>query len=225
MRMRKDSNYSYLERQKANARNTCYLLGGAGVICLLFGAAFNNGFFLPIGIIALASCAPPLRKWRDTQAGINGEKDVAQTLMRLDDSYALINDLMTPDRGNIDHIVLSPKGVFCIETKNWTGYIRCYRDEWTSRSGWRTYASKSVSRQARANAAHLGELIRSQTNLKVFVHAVIVFTNPSVELRIVQPTVPVLRLGDLDQFISSYATNVSLRDDKLDLISKTLLAT
>jgi hypothetical protein len=47
-------------------------------------------------------------------------------LKRLDDSHYLINDVILPSsRGNIDHILLTPKGIFAIETKHWDGEIIC----------------------------------------------------------------------------------------------------
>ncbi len=45
---------------------------------------------------------------------------VVETLTTLDNSYVLINDVVLPDRkGNIDHILVGPNGVFAIETKSY----------------------------------------------------------------------------------------------------------
>ena len=51
----------------------------------------------------------------------------AHVKLYLDERYILINDVTLPDEQGgttqIDHIVLSPFGVFVIETKNYKGWI------------------------------------------------------------------------------------------------------
>ena len=61
-------------------------------------------------------------------AGDEGEKAVARRLRRLsEDRYFTINDLMFEKRSGyttqIDHVVVSPYGIFVIETKNISGYV------------------------------------------------------------------------------------------------------
>ncbi|MBW4770309.1 NERD domain-containing protein [Prevotella jejuni] len=58
--------------------------------------------------------------------GRHGEKKVAKVLMQLPDEYTIFNDvyLLENDKSTqIDHVVLSPYGVFVIETKNYSGLI------------------------------------------------------------------------------------------------------
>ncbi len=60
--------------------------------------------------------------------GIQGEKNVTRSLRRLikDDGYLLTNLLLPLDNGDfteIDAILISEKGLFCIEIKNWVGRI------------------------------------------------------------------------------------------------------
>ncbi|MBU8878248.1 NERD domain-containing protein [Bacillus sp. FJAT-29790] len=60
--------------------------------------------------------------------GLAGEKQVIKTLSALDPAtYTILNDLYIPTENGktsqIDHLVLSPKGIFVIETKNYTGWI------------------------------------------------------------------------------------------------------
>ena len=60
-------------------------------------------------------------------AGDSGEFAVARQLRRLSDKYLVINDLMfNSGKGRtmqIDHVVVSPYGIFVIETKNISGKI------------------------------------------------------------------------------------------------------
>jgi hypothetical protein len=60
--------------------------------------------------------------------GFAGERQVIKTLKSLDqNSYIILNDLYIPKENNqtsqIDHIVISSKGIFVIETKNYKGWI------------------------------------------------------------------------------------------------------
>jgi hypothetical protein len=61
--------------------------------------------------------------------GRSGENFVSRKLHNLDPlRYKILNDVMLPSRGNtvttqIDHIVISNYGIFCIETKSLKGWI------------------------------------------------------------------------------------------------------
>ena len=58
--------------------------------------------------------------------GQRGEKSVSKTLMQLPDEYIIFNNVYIKENGRysqIDHIVLSPYGIFVIETKKYNGWI------------------------------------------------------------------------------------------------------
>lgn len=58
--------------------------------------------------------------------GIAGETLISQLLVKLPKEYHVMNDLLLSSGKNsiqIDHVVISPFGIFCIETKNWKGKI------------------------------------------------------------------------------------------------------
>lgn len=93
--------------------------------------AFLIGSFWAIvlmTIICLVGCARCLKKtWRiirevrQRRQGIDGERNVADCLARLDSTkYHVFHDIIGNASGsdfNIDHVVVSEKGVFCLETK------------------------------------------------------------------------------------------------------------
>ncbi|HEX6262725.1 MAG TPA: nuclease-related domain-containing protein [Actinomycetota bacterium] len=54
--------------------------------------------------------------------GLHGERAVAKALERLPAGYRVIHDLDI-GRGNVDHVVIGPTGVFAIETKAWSGRL------------------------------------------------------------------------------------------------------
>lgn len=58
----------------------------------------------------------------DFASGADGENSVAAILERFPDEFRVINDLTTPC-GNLDHVVVGPTGVFCLDTKNWRGVV------------------------------------------------------------------------------------------------------
>ena len=71
--------------------------------------------------------------------GDRAEKFVSSNLLELNPArYKILNDVMLPSRGNaattqIDHIVVSNHGIFCIETKAHKGWIfgNANQDYWT----------------------------------------------------------------------------------------------
>ena len=69
-----------------------------------------------------------LKKNFATIKGSFGEKQVSKQLNKLDpENYILLNDLYIPKKNGsttqIDHILISHKGLFVIETKNYSGWI------------------------------------------------------------------------------------------------------
>lgn len=66
------------------------------------------------------------RIYQNSRQGFKGENRVTRNLeANFDDTHFLINDILyINDKGhkeNIDHIVLSPNGIFVLETKDYRG--------------------------------------------------------------------------------------------------------
>ncbi|MCJ7630997.1 NERD domain-containing protein [Candidatus Bathyarchaeota archaeon] len=139
--------------------------------------------------------------YRDYKGGIEGEKRVTQLLKeKFDGNYYLINDIEyvydeDGHKANIDHIVLGTNGIFAIETKNWKGEIIYREDRW----------SLSPSQQAIYNFNWVKKKIDASgiLNFKVYVHPVVVFSNPKAKLIPVEPIgiVDVVELKDLPELI------------------------
>lgn len=90
--------------------------------------------------IVIFYAAVLLLAWkRSYLIGKSGEKFVSRKLSRLDPRrYTTLNDLMLPSNGNtattqIDHVVVSNFGIFCIETKSYRGWIfgNAQQEYWT----------------------------------------------------------------------------------------------
>jgi hypothetical protein len=139
------------------------------------------GFYWGLGVgVAFAITAalmdsPPhhIERWRQ---GADGEKATAKALRPLGrDGWTLLHDLDT-GRGNIDHLVIGPPGVFLLDTKNLSGALSVKAGVLSVR--WREdpddgYENFRLARQMRARASDLEELVRLR-GIEVSVQPVVV---------------------------------------------------
>ncbi len=161
------------------------------------------------------------KKSNDYSKGLIGEKKVTEMLKNIehDDSY-LINDI-TLDKafGNIDHILVSKYGIFIIETKNWDGEICCNGDNWSKHYDENLFDLdiESISKRIKGNARNLRLLL--ETNLfknlmAIWIEGIIVFANTNAEIKVINPAVPVLTIGEMNDYIKRQRpqSNFSSRD-------------
>jgi hypothetical protein len=108
------------------------LVGTSVMLGLLFYDEHME-FFWGLGLgagftfaVALAQSPPAhIERWRQ---GAEGERATARALRPLTRSgWILINDVQR-DRGNIDHVLVGPAGVFVLETKNLSGLVSVAND-------------------------------------------------------------------------------------------------
>jgi hypothetical protein len=164
-----------------------------------------------------------LRKYRIYNGGLEGEKQVAILLNQtLNDDYYLINDVyLREGGGDIDHVVLAPNGVFVLETKNWSGSISINGDLW-QRMGKRNFNS-SPSRQVKRNAAKIKNLIDNTPSLQslgIWIKGIVVLTNRHASIHVNSPTVPVLKLTQLPNYIQTYGNQRRYSREQLEKIGK-----
>jgi hypothetical protein len=126
------------------------------------------GFYLGVGVgVAFAVTAvlidsPPhhIERWRQ---GAEGEKATAKALRPLvREGWALLNDVDT-GRGNIDHLLIGPPGVFLLDSKNLSGVLSVKAGVLSVR--WREdpddgYENFRLAGQIRARARDLEERFR-----------------------------------------------------------------
>jgi len=230
MKVLNQTRYEYLEGnyRRLRKRGWVVLLIGIGVGLLLLS-------IVPVlGIIVLALSSvlgiKDLKEADGYKKGVRGEKMVVNFLQELDDSWWLINDVkITKKGGNIDHILVSPKGVFVLETKNYEGSIRCYQDEWSKRRKHkrkfmpRYFPIGSVSKQAKFEALSLRRFLKMKAKIDIPVTPICVFTNPEVKLKIIRPTVKIIKLKDLVKFLQSTKPERLLKEKEINLISQCIL--
>ena len=142
------------------------------------------------------------RRWVRWLLGRKGTCAVAEALKSLPDDYIVLNDIVLPDsKGNVDYLLIGPNGIFSIEIKNYSGFVKCEEDEWFI-NGRRI---RSLSKQAKRNGIAVRGCIAqsfagSQTGIP-YVAPLLVFVGSRTKLKLFKPTVPVLKLGELVEFI------------------------
>lgn len=99
----------------------------------------------------------------------------------LGEEYMLFNNVTIPDgeqgTTQIDHILISPYGVFIIETKNYTGWIfgDVRQKQWTQKIYKKSYKFQNPLRQNYKHSKVL-EMVLNDVLDPQYLHSVIVFT-------------------------------------------------
>lgn len=145
--------------------------------------AFGGFWWWPLSILAVP---PVVMLGRATvlggpldpvslRSGIRGEERVARVLAELEpEGYEALHDLDT-GRGNADHVLVGPTGVFVIETKDWGG--RFYRSG--GRLMFNDKRADQVVGQATAAALAVRERLEN-AGIDVWVQAVVASTRAKV---------------------------------------------
>jgi hypothetical protein len=177
-----------------------------------------------LSLVPLALFYFYLRKYHIYNSGYQGEKNVTNLLRKnLDDNYYLINGLyLRGGGGDIDHILLGPMGILVLETKNWSGKIFCNGDDW-KRPGKSTV--ESPSRQVKRNAATLRHIIDDFCGLQpaIKIESAVLIANNHAKLQISNPTVPILELHQLLNFIAAQPINHAFTSRQIEQLSECIL--
>lgn len=175
---------------------------------------------LIVGFVALyAHLGSPSAK------GAAGERHVSSTLeRRLDgDTYRTLDDLILPtSRGTtqIDHVVLSPYGVFVVETKNMSGWIfgSADQNQWTQVFRKQKFRFQNPIRQ---NYAHVRAVKDILGISDAFIHNVVVFVGHA-EPRTPMPRNVLWNASDLPAFIRSRRNQVFSDSEMRNFATKLL---
>ena len=128
-----------------------------------------------VGLYFLAKLLPSQAEYR----GRRGEKCVFSILKQLPDEYYIWNDIVLQRNGysvQIDQVVISPYGIFVIETKNYTGWIygNDDSDQWTKNMYGYKYHFGNPLKQNFSHVKALAELFCVSVNsfipIVVFLH-------------------------------------------------------
>lgn len=153
--------------------------------------------------------------WRETdpggvldpaphRKGARGEETVGEILQALDRRFSIHHGIDT-GRGNVDHVVIGPTGVFVIETKNVAGRFELRKGHVTHNG----YDGQAILRQAVAEAMAIKDRLR-EAGVDAWVEAVVASTEAEVQNdRLQARNVTVLAAKALPEFILSRRIRLS----------------
>lgn len=156
--------------------------------------------------------------------GYVGERRIRKILESLGEDVKVYNDLYVPKKNGemtqIDHVLLSPHGIFVIETKNYTGWIFGSEDQ----RNWTQTIYKKKSRfynPVMQNNTHI-KALQNYLNMDVTFHSIIVFSNAAT-FKFNEPfqQAHVIQTKHLKRTIKQYTTQ-KISDEQLSRISKML---
>lgn len=158
---------------------------------------------------------------RDKIKGAVGERGVARKLAELGGEYRVWNDvLLCRDNysSQIDHVVLSPYGIFVIETKNYQGWIfgSVAQEHWTQNIWGKRYTFFNPIKQNRGHIVALNQILPYFSD-KQYV-SVVVFSDNARLKSIYPPQCNVINASSLAETIKSYK-GVCLTPDQVQTIA------
>jgi hypothetical protein len=205
-----------------------------GAMAVLIGGAFLStqidatqniawqtwvAFVAGLGLYTLGQTQ--LRRWGP---GRRQEEQIGQAIRSLDDRYKLYAFLSS---SLPDYILVSPAGVSVLVARTDGGVISCTKDQWkASASRLMSLFSPGLGNPSADAARQLQKLrdLLAQNGLEaVPTSAVIVFTNPKVQLRVEGCSATVTRIKELKDVLRRMAgkgTNVALTTARIREIQR-----
>lgn len=133
------------------------------------------------------------------------DSDVIKLLSKLPNDYYLFNDINI-ENNSIDHIVVCPKGIFTIDTKNWKD---------SAHKNLKYNKQYNMIKQGILNSKLLNDFLQKNTVGNYFVNTIVVFANWDEKLKEHFADIPVLLPEQLIQHISSFPDKYSADECKL----------
>jgi hypothetical protein len=173
------------------------------------------------GLLLYSLGQTQLRRWgpRNRQ-----EEQLGQAIRSLDDRYKLYAFLAS---SLPDYVLVSPAGVHVLIVRQEAGQIACVRDQWkTSASRLMALFGPTLgnpSAEAAKQLQKLRALLAERGLQDVPTSAVVIFTNPKVQLRVEGCTPTITRLKELKDVLRRMAgkgTSVALTSARIRDIQK-----
>ncbi|MGA8754527.1 nuclease-related domain-containing protein [Candidatus Deferrimicrobium sp.] len=155
----------------------------------------------------------------DARRGAVAEEAVGNLLADLPAKYYVVNDFASK-KGNIDHIVISTKGILTVETKSHRGVVTC-EGEMLKRDG--EPFEMDFIKQAWAEAYSIRDLLTEKGVCNLRPQPVIVFTDADVQVKGKVRGVHIIGIKDLHAFLEGLPAWMSERLSKgiIDCLSST----
>jgi hypothetical protein len=136
------------------------------------------------------------------------EEDVGNLLGELPAGYFVVNDFVL-ERGNIDHIVISTKGILTVETKSHRGVVTCV-GEMLKRDG--KPFEKDFIKQGWREALSIRDLLASHGISAPKPQPVILFANANVQVRNQVRGVEIISRRYLPTYLERLQNRMSAKD-------------
>ena len=200
-----------LKKMKSLSRRRDKYARVALVLFIIGWGAIFSGREVGIAIAALVfmAAAAYFQQGKIWGAGASGEQRVTDVLEALPGEVYIINDLLIQKANGtaqIDHVLISEYGVFCIETKHFSGTLTGDDEHCVH---YTQNGSRRINAPAKQSAEHaraLRQLLSQrpeywETPEGLTVQPIVVFSG-NVRLRYKSRNVPVMKLKDLSAYLS-----------------------
>lgn len=166
---------------------------------IIFIIAFSLGLVLLIVFFG--------RMYTNFMLGKHGEECVKKVLENIPVIKALHNVTLPGQRGNIDHIVFSKNGIFCVETKaKRPSKCTVYKKDWYC-NGKKLESSPSV--QVWQNTRNLQDFLATKGIPNTIVRTGIVVLVGNVTIIKKYPPLQIVLIEDLKQYIDNFLQSSS----------------
>ncbi len=152
------------------------------------------------------------REEKIVQAGLRGEVEVTRQLAeQLDNSHYIFNDLrikLGRKSAQIDHLIICPRGIFAIETKNWRGHIEGSEEEerWIQTKDPDTPPIK-VFNPIKQTQRHV-EILRGVLERSAIdwadIYSIVIFLSPRTTFSVPGAVTPVLKPNQAVEYIANH---------------------
>ena len=167
---------------------------------------------------------PVIQSENLSAVGNAGENAVSSVLKSLPPEYIVLNNIIIPDQvtdsskrytTQIDHVVVSPYGIFVIETKNFSGWIFGEEKSQQWAQTFKEKEGKLFYNPIKQNWGHIFALSEHlRINVRMFKPVVVFSNNCKLD---VETTIPVVYVSDLKNLILSYTQEI-ISEGKVDAI-------
>jgi len=151
---------------------------------------------------------PEADRGLDARRGAVAEEPVNNLLGELPAGFHVVNDFVSK-KGNIDHIVISTKGILTVETKSHRGVVSC-EGEMLKRDG--QPFEKDYIKQAWAEAYSIRDLLTSHGISAPNPQPVLLFANADVQVRNQVRGVEIVSRRDFPLYLKRIPNRLSASD-------------
>ncbi|PKL66713.1 MAG: nuclease [Methanobacteriales archaeon HGW-Methanobacteriales-1] len=187
-----DMSNQYYEN-KDKGRNF-QIIGGfisiLGFLLTLFLRNFLFLIFVFMGVVLLIYAQSFISrnelKGKGWAKGLVGENIVSDYLKQLPTDYFIYNDVNLPGKkGNIDHVVIGPNGIFVIETKSYSGKYLIKGNDWFYYKGGNYHTVKTnPAHQVIRNTMELRKFMESKgVDTSIWFQAIVAFKNSDFQVK------------------------------------------